>query len=176
MNIFLTGERGVGKSTILNKGIDELKIKPTGFRTLPFYTNGELHGYYMDGLTVESRANKQFISKRNGNSYRAIIETFENFGVNILRDSLNSSSDIILMDELGFFENNAFNFQRRVFDCLDSNKLVIGVLKKANSPFLNSIKERKDIILIEIDIDNREEKYQEFINAFLKVLDKTLSI
>lgn len=40
LNIFLTGASGCGKSTMINKILDSLSIKYSGYRTLHYYING----------------------------------------------------------------------------------------------------------------------------------------
>lgn len=175
-NIFLTGEKRVGKSTIINKTIKDLNINPSGFKTLPYYKNGTMVGYYMKSLLDSDTCNQNIVSIKKGTKYIPLTETFENEGVKLLKDSLECEEKVILMDELGFFEREAYLFQTTVFNCLDSSKVVIGVLKKKHVLFLEEIKNRKDIVIIDVDIYNREEIYQKFKNMVKSAIDKTLLI
>ena len=82
-----------------------------------------------------------------------------------MQNALNSDADLILLDELGFFESKAENFKEKVIEVLESDNRVIGVLKKKNTDFLNSIKERADVCVIDVDIENRsyiEEKITKY--------------
>lgn len=161
-NILLTGEIKVGKSTIINKIIDKyFKYKVVaGFKTLPFFKNEKVAGYFIqDQLKKNQVANTRNIVGRISEKeqrYFGVNEVFEIEGVNILNKTLNSTVDLILIDELGFFENNAENFKSKIIDILENEKRVIGVLKKKNTKFLNSIKSRSDIIVIEVDRENRD--------------------
>lgn len=174
-NIFLTGNINVGKSTILKKIIKELKIKTSGFLTLPYIKQGELLGFYIKSLIDESEMldyNKiYFIGRKSLNDrWEAYPEIFDSIGVRILKDSLKSKKDVIIMDELGFFETNALKFQEYVFRCLDSHKIVFGVVKPAKTVFLNNIRYRDDVLILEINKENRDNQYKKIKSIFEEVL------
>lgn len=80
-----------------------------------------------------------------------------------------SDSKYILMDELGFFEKDSYFFQEKVNQVFDSDKVVIGVIKKRDNPFLNKIRERSDVEIIEITLENREEMYKLFAEKMEEV-------
>ena len=89
-NIMLTGEIKVGKSTIINKVIDKyFKDKNiAGFKTLPFYEEDEVKGYYIqDQLNKNESADKSnmvgVVSEKEMRCF-GITETFESLGVEIL--------------------------------------------------------------------------------------------
>ena len=177
-NILLTGEIKVGKSTIINKIIDEYfeDCVILGFKTLPFYESDELKGYYIEdqfkkGVKHNERNIVGRVLEKEHRCY-GIKNTFENEGVDILNTALNIESDLILLDELGFFENDSEKFKKRIIEVFESSKRVIGVLKKKDTEFLNSIKSRNDILIIEVDKNNRdyiEEKISEHWNLKVRV-------
>lgn len=177
-NILLTGEIKVGKSTIINKIIDKYFGDSVilGFKTLPFYENDEIKGYYIEDQFKKSvkPSEENIVGRVLDKKHRCygIKGTFENKGVDILNNALNMESDLILLDELGFFENDSENFKKRIIEVFESPKRVIGVLKKKDVEFLNSIKFRKDILIIEVDKNNRddiEEKINEYWNLKVEV-------
>lgn len=173
-NILLTGEIQVGKSTIINKVIDKyFKNKVvSGFKTLAFYEDIKKEGYYIeDQLEKDNLVNEENIVgivSEETNRCIGISKTFENKGVEILKRAMNTESDLILLDELGFFENNSENFKNMIMDIFETEIRVIGVLKKKDTEFLNSIKSRKDIKIIEVNIENREE-IEEKIREYWKL-------
>lgn len=157
-NIFLTGDLQVGKSTIINQAVDSLQINIGGFTTCRYYEQDQLIGFYMASLNSNSKNKEQpFVGYCNNQSRTAVPDTFDHFGVSILEECLEQKPDLIIMDELGFFETEAYKFQKTVKKCLSSEIPVLGVLKKADTVFLNSIKERKDLILLTTTPDNRED-------------------
>jgi len=156
-NIFLTGDIQVGKSTIINRITGDFQINVGGFKTQRHYEQNQLCGFYMESMNDYSQAEEHpLIGYCKNQRWIAVPDTFDNFGVIILQRCLEQKPDLIIMDELGFFENKACRFQKIVQDCLSSEIPVLGVLKKADTTFLNSIRERKDLILLTVTPDNRE--------------------
>jgi len=59
---------------------------------------------------------------------------------------------------LGRFELEADQFQKEVFSLLDSEKIVIGVIKAESNPFLDEILGRDDLILYHLEEYNQEQR------------------
>lgn len=156
-NVFVTGERGVGKSTIVSQVIKELDINPVGFRTLPYYIEGTRQGFYLAGfVNVEKYKNNTPISVQVGSDRCiGVTETFETLGVEILDISLQDKSTYLVMDELGKLERDAKCFQEKVFECLDSPQIILGVLKRCEAPFIQKIREHQDTLVLEVSKENR---------------------
>lgn len=60
MKIFLTGEKGIGKSTCINEIIKECVLSVSGFQTLPFYEDNTRKGFYMHALIDIDRNDVMF--------------------------------------------------------------------------------------------------------------------
>lgn len=145
----------MGKSTIIDRVLYSLNIKTGGFKTFRHYTDGEHDGFIMEDLNDEkaSSVHRQFIAQKGDKDcWRILPETFESFGVDVLKKSLALDIDLIIMDELGFFESNAVNFQKQVFQCLSASRPVLGVIKMRPTHFLDRIKVRDDVIVLPVTI------------------------
>ncbi|MCK8827287.1 nucleoside-triphosphatase [Natroniella acetigena] len=174
-NLFLTGEIKVGKSTILEKVVTDLELKVAGFKTLPYIDEKELQGFYIESMIqkqkMDSSIQDSLIAyKENDYRWTALIETFKTEGVEILKASLQSTEKVILMDELGFFESEAQQFQDYVIQCLDSDKVVIGVIKPLKIEFLDRIRQRRDMKIIEVTLQNRDQAYEKFKSLLKEVV------
>jgi nucleoside-triphosphatase len=130
-NIFLTGKIQVGKSTIINKILTGYSRCVSGFKTFPYYEQGQLSGFYFAPLLKELIPEElPFIGRNLGNNcWSAYPAVFDNLGTRILNACLLKKSSLCIMDELGFFESNAFQFQKKVFEVLRSPIPVLGVIK-----------------------------------------------
>lgn len=159
-NIFLTGDKQVGKSTIINRILAEYNGRVTGFKTL--LETDPHRRFYLHSLNPNIiSAEKAYISKKTEQGYsKANVEAFDGFGVEILNDCLINPPDLIVLDELGLFESDAIHFQELVHQCLDARTPVLGVLKAKSSPFLDSIRYRNDVTIYSITLENREEQYK----------------
>lgn len=158
-NIFLTGKSGSGKSTIIKKLIEQMNCSIGGFIENKIFEHNktvfEIASLY-DGL-------RGVIGETSvGKNIRINPDIFETLGVKILSDSL-KNSDVIVIDELGFFESSCKNFIISVNRALDCYKPVIGVLKKYDNEFLNSIKNRNDTYIIEVTKENRDAVFYEVL-------------
>lgn len=165
-NIFLTGISGCGKSTLINKILDTLNIKYSGYRTKPYFIKDLNKGFYMEGY-IKAKNNFSPISVKFENKKPIpILETFEVLGCEILRKSIKySNTKLILMDEIGVLEDSALEFKKEIINCLESKKIVLGVIKKKDNDFLNYLKNRKDIIVF--DIENKSNKQLEDIYFYI---------
>ncbi|MEW9094943.1 MAG: nucleoside-triphosphatase [Clostridiaceae bacterium] len=155
-NIFLTGEKNVGKSTIIKKILQSLSSSVGGYST-EFIMKNNLKYFYLTSLSHKSNKSLMAIGDP---SIKKIIKiykyAFNVFGASLILDSINTK-DVIILDEIGFIENNCNEFKDSIIKALDSEKIIIGVLKDFNGDFINCIKNRKDVTLFNVNEVNREE-------------------
>ncbi|HHW61221.1 MAG TPA: ATP-binding protein [Syntrophomonadaceae bacterium] len=157
-NIFLTGPIQVGKTTIIRSSLSGFAGTIRGFYTQPFFPdNGQLR-FVMRAVNSEDNCKQDaWICQAGKNKqYIAVTETFETTGVDLLQKALTKDTDLIIMDELGFFESEATRFQVMVKKCLVSPIPVLGVLKQKSTPFLDEIRYREDILLLSVSEQNRD--------------------
>ena len=171
-HIFLTGEKQIGKSTLWAKVLERSGICPTGFQTLEYLVNGCFRGYRLHGL---GRVPEQF-----GNDvpisvflrrklHLPVTESFNIFGTALLRLALEDGG-FILMDELGIFERSAGDFRQAVSDCLNGDCHVLGVLQKADDPFLEAILNRPDVLVFTVTKENRDELVEPLLDALAQLI------
>lgn len=176
-NIFITGNIKVGKSTLLNHVIKRLKGRFSGFKTLPTMIGELRSGFVIVPWTHnEKQLPDQYIAKHLADGNWVIFPNiFDTIGSKILEDCLDEKPNLIIMDELGFFESNSPIFQNKIIQCLDSPIPVLGVIKPMDNIFLNSIRNRKDVLVLEIDKDNRSEQCKLLEELLRKMIHLTNS-
>lgn len=156
-NIFLTGDLHVGKSTIINRILEGFKGSLGGFRTLLDLSIDGNKRFFIEGLNPVFQGKRYPICRYSDEGYMVgLSEVFDDYGVKILRHSLEEKVDLIVMDELGVFESEAFDFQKSVFAVLESPIPVLGVLKAKSSPFLDKVRSRQDVLVLSVTLENRE--------------------
>ena len=157
--IFLTGKPGIGKTTIIKKWIEKIgKEKTAGFFTEEIRKKGERAGFKiktMEGeeaiLAVKGRG-KFCVGK-----YKVNIENLEKLGVKAIEKGIeNDGIEVIIIDEIGKMELFSEKFKKAVINAIESPKTVLGVITMAKNEFVDRIKERKDILIVEVNRDNRE--------------------
>ncbi|MBQ9979630.1 MAG: hypothetical protein IJP23_01030 [Oscillospiraceae bacterium] len=158
MHIFLTGQPHVGKSTLISRALEAFPgLTVRGFRTFSAddISRGVSEVFITDALD-ERMTPIHRVGVRTGpfTGKESFPQVFDDVGAEFLR---RDGAEMIIMDELGNMERNAPKFQKAVFDALDSGAVALGVIKPKSSPFLDAVRSRKDVYVIEVTKENRDE-------------------
>lgn len=175
-HIFLTGEIQTGKSTLIDR---VLAMHPLwqvgGFKTVTASAKaGESRRavYLLPAGKSDAPCTAcNLVGIRLGAGQRtAKPEVFDREGVVLLAHS--EEADLIVMDELGTMENEALLFQEKVQAVLNGKKSVLGVLKKKETPFLISVRNRPDVRVITLTLEGFDEALKQ-VDDFLREALKT---
>ena len=147
-HLFLTGEKGVGKSTLLQKLLNGRTAG--GFRTVKAVQGGRVSLHLLAGEEQPSEENFLCFCPPTGDAETA--RRFDRLGC----AALERAGDVIVMDELGPAECRAEAFREAVLRCLDGNTPVLGVLQKGEYPFYRTVAEHPKVRLVEITPENRD--------------------
>ncbi|MDR0852336.1 MAG: nucleoside-triphosphatase [Clostridiales Family XIII bacterium] len=159
-HIFLTGERGVGKSTIISRITSGLDFVPKGFNTVvgDVSPDGNTDHIFIVpygmSLTEKTDISPVAVRNRKERAFTAYPTVFDTLGVSILKDSCDAR--FIILDELGFMENDATDFKAEVLQLLDGENPILGVIKPRSTPFLDCARAHKNVTTIEVTVENRE--------------------
>ncbi len=168
MNVFLTGQINCGKSTIINNFLEGYNGKAAGYRTIRAKTHlDDFFGVYLlDINDIKKDMNKK---NRAGTCFadKSLVcheNIFNTLGVKMLEGY--SQADIVIMDEIGALEKDCTLFLDKISEVLDSEANVMGVIKQKDTLFLNEIKLRADVKIIEITGRNNKEALEEVKRLF----------
>lgn len=164
-NLFLTGDISVGKTTLLKNALKRIDNSIGGFMTVqidhaPFKTFISKSLYDKDIKIPLAKVDTRDLSKE------IYIESFSKDLISVL-DKSYEKCDLIVLDELGFLENDIDIFTNKIYELLDSEKPIFGVLKDYDCEFLNNIRNRDETIIIRVTEENRDF----ILNDILKALD-----
>lgn len=169
MHALIVGDRGVGKSTLIHRVIQELNMPLFGFETkketgLADPELGEPVYIYEAGKDrVRSEENLiGYCGKKDRAQFR---KTFEGFAPK-LREEIPEGS-IILLDELGIMESEATEFCSAVLSLLDGETPVIAAVKPKNTAFLQAVRSHDNCRCFYITQENREKLFEEVL-AFMQ--------
>jgi len=160
INILLTGKPGVGKTTVIKKIIEKYKKNISGFYTEEIREKGNRVGFRIKNTDGEEGllSHIDIKSKFKVGKYSVNIRDIDRIGVDSINRALNNDEmDIIVIDEIAKMELFSENFKNVVLSSLNSSKIVVGVIQDKNIEFLNRIRERKDVKIISITFQNRDE-------------------
>lgn len=171
--IVLQGERGAGKSTLIQRLAKNLNLTIGGYLTKAVYSEEkrcrEIYMFPASSLMADENQDETPLCKGRlcGIAMDGVKETypdvFDTYGVSLLEEAENVQ--LIIMDEIGFLENEAYAFQKKVLLALDGKTLMIAAIKTKHktTPFLEAVRSHENVRLIEIDENNRDTVYEELI-------------
>lgn len=153
-NIFLTGAPSSGKTTVIKKIIENLNHPANGFYTVEERVDGKRVGFLMktidgkEGYLAHQDIKSDFHIRRYGVS----IENIESVAVPSISPVKNS---IIILDEIGKMECFSLAFKQATTNAINASNIVIGTITLGGDDFIREIKERKDMEISEVTVDNR---------------------
>jgi len=157
MHIFLTGERQVGKTTIIRDFLAKTGLTADGLMTF-WETGDDIGGRlyispFSSGLPPEEKYLIVDRDKRNRGLPEEVARVFDVHGCEILAAS--GKRDVLVMDELGFFESKATGFHECVMRFLSGDVPVLGVVKPMQTEFLDGIRSHPNVEVWEVTVENR---------------------
>ncbi|MFW6025428.1 MAG: nucleoside-triphosphatase [Candidatus Woesearchaeota archaeon] len=174
-NLFLTGDIGAGKSTIIKNLVKDINGDIGGFVVVMSGEKYNWNSFFIlpasycedKNLNRFNSSEDSIIAKKGDNFIMINKEVFDDYGLDLLSNY--REKDIIIMDELGRFELKAKKFQNKVFEILKSNILVLGVIKKEKNIFLNKVREILNNKELLVTKENREEIYKMVKDRFYEL-------
>lgn len=127
MHVFLTGDVQIGKSTAIRRAIAQLGRPVYGFRT--FFTDresAEKSLYMLPAAAERAPGQEDAVAVFSGGRPTPLTARFDALGASLLRAAQAHPEGLILMDECGRFEREAYAFQREIARCLDGDIPVLG--------------------------------------------------
>lgn len=157
MRLFLTGTPGVGKTTLIReiwRRVEEIKC--AGFYTEERRHKGQRIGFKivtLDGQegTLASIGRKEPTVGR----YSVHIAEFEELILPQL-DSQVSPADLYVIDEIGKMELFSQKFRAKTIDLLAQPSNVLATIAQKGKGFIEQLKARNDVELIEVRRENRD--------------------
>lgn len=158
-HIIICGERGVGKSTLISRLLANTDRPVYGCCTRALSRPDGSFEVFMFAPGDFDHARP--FAKRIGAVRSVDTTVFNTFGVELL--SRVKEGGIILLDELGFMEEQAEAFTKRVLELFDGDIPVIAAVKSTHpdSAFLNRVRNHPKADVYYIDENNRDSLYRE---------------
>jgi nucleoside-triphosphatase len=176
--LLLTGDPGVGKTTVLIKTADGLKaggICLGGMISREVREGNVRVGFEIIDLTSGklgwlARVNQQ-IGSRVG-KYHVNLQDLEIIGAKAIRDAT-EKCDVIAIDEIGPMELYSPKFKKAVAEALESKKLVLAVVHaKAKDSLITEAKEREDAEVFTVTLSNRDSLPQSLTNQVFTTFNR----
>ena len=174
--LLLTGDPGVGKTTVLIKMVEALKAKGInvgGMISREAREGNVRVGFEIIDLTSNKHGWLAHINQRTGpqvGKYHINLEDLENIGATAIVEAV-EKCDVIAIDEIGPMEFYSQRFKQAVKQALESRKVVLAVVHgKARDPLINEAKQREGSEIFTVTLANRDKLAEEITKRALAVL------
>ncbi len=145
-HLLLTGSRGCGKSTRFTE-LQQLLHAEMGIRTKMIAHENSRHVILRENNSEKEALIGQMLP---GRGMCPMEKGFLDLGIPALERARASSAQWVSIDELGFLESSCLPFQQAVLRCFEE-KQVLAVLRKQELPFLDSLRQREDVFVLDLD-------------------------
>lgn len=155
-HVFLTGERGAGKSWTVRRAAEITGRPCYGFVTR--FEDGARQGaalYMAPPAEAEETDEAYKVAERRDGRLCPIPGRFDEVGTALLSEARKHPEGLILMDECGYLEEDATRFRQEIRRCLDGGIPVLGVLRKGRE-WHAEIRNHPRVAVLEIEPGDHE--------------------
>lgn len=158
MRLFLTGSPGVGKTTLIRAVLERLlEIACAGFYTEEIRRSGQRTGFRVVTLGGQQATLASLGTRKPTiGKYSIHVEEFEKLVLRSL-DPAKITADLYVIDEIGKMELLSRPFRTRIVELLAQPAGLFATISKKGNGFIDQIKRRRDVEIIEVTRKNRDE-------------------
>ena len=174
--LLLTGNPGVGKTTVLLKAVEALKAKGYsvgGMLSREVRSGGTRVGFEVLDLKSGRHGWLSHVNQMSGpqvGKYRVNLGDLESIGVGAIAYAV-ENCDVVAIDEVGPMELFSERFKEAVRKAVESNRLVVGVVHwKAKDRLIERMKSREDAEVIAVTIENRDKLHETMTEKAIEFL------
>jgi nucleoside-triphosphatase len=162
--ILLTGRPGCGKTTLIQRVVNDLARPAGGFYTEEIRERGQRVGFKLITLGGKEAifADINFKTPERVGKYGLDLAKLETVGVAAVREAVDSRR-LVVIDEIGPMEIRSAIFQDAVNEAFDSPEAsgILATITVRSLPFTDAIKKRPDVSLVELRPDNRQRLFRQ---------------
>ena len=155
-NILITGPPRCGKSTVIEKVVERIDLPATGFFTREIREQGRRMGFSI--ITLDGRegilAHEDIKGRCRVGKYGVNLKDIDSIAVPSMIPI--KKDEIVVIDEIGKMECFSLKFREALTAVLDSLNWVIGSIAQKGDAFIQGIKERADVTVINVTPKNRD--------------------
>lgn len=155
--ILLTGPPGCGKSTLIERLADKIRGPKRGFFTRELRERGRRVGFALAALdgTTGLLAHRDLKSRYRVGKYGVKVEDVERIAVPAITPR--RPEEVVVIDEIGKMECFSPLFREAVLKVLESEHRVLGSIARKGDRFIEGLKTRPGVRVVEVTAANREE-------------------
>jgi nucleoside-triphosphatase len=174
--IFVTGQPGIGKTSVLLKAANELRkkgYKIGGMISSEARERGVRVGFEILDISTGRKgwlANVDQPTGRQVGKYRVNLNDLDTIGTNSILEAINDA-DVIVVDEIGPMELCSSAFREAIVNAMKKEKPLVGTIhQNAHDPLITAVKRNNNTEIIEVTHENRQQLHNIIIDRVLQNL------
>ena len=176
MHALIVGDRGVGKSTLIQRVLAELNRPLFGYETKKEeQLEDPVRGcpvYLYDAGKPHRQMPENLIGYNKEPNAASVTAAFDRYTSRLMEPV--SEGSIVELDEIGFLEAKSERFCQAVLHLLDGDTPVIAAVKNRNIPFLEAVRAHPNARCFYITPENRDALYDEVLSFLKQQLEEHL--
>jgi nucleoside-triphosphatase THEP1 len=154
----VTGEPGVGKTTVIRQVVSTMHLRAAGFYTEDLTAGGVREGFRIVTLDGEVAllASTGYLGPVRVSKYGVDLAELERVGVVALRRAL-ERGHVVVVDEVGRMQLYSRAFRQTVFHAIREGHPVLGTIMLGRNPYADRIKAERNVQLLTLTPENRQE-------------------
>lgn len=162
-NIMLTGFPRVGKTTAIMRFLEKTKKKCSGFYTEEIKNQyGRREGFKIVGISTGEVGTLAHIKVKSFRKVGKYFVDFEGFEAVALPE-MEKEAELVIIDEIGKMELFSSKFKFQLMHNLNIGNVLATITKKGGGNYVELLKKRVDIELIELTKQNRDEVVEKLL-------------
>jgi nucleoside-triphosphatase len=156
MNILITGPPRCGKTTFIKEVIEEIEGRVYGFYTEEMREEGVRIGFSLKTMSGKEiiLAHINIKGDYRVGKYGVDVERFSEIAPSEIKEGIKRGA-VIVIDEIGKMEVFSEEFKEALLLALDRGR-TIATISERGDRFISQIKERKDVLLFNLNKDKKE--------------------
>ena len=178
--VLVTGQPGIGKTTVLLNTIDALRKRGYmvgGMISREVRERGVRVGFELIDIFTGQRGWLAHVNQPEGpqvSKYRVNLDDLKTIGANSILNAI-KKANAVAIDEIGPMELFSPAFKEAVVQALESSKPILGTIHhKAQDALINTIKTRIDAEILEVTHENRNILHNLIIDKILQSLPEKI--
>ena len=167
----ISGHPGCGKTTLVRRLVDELRVPAGGFYTEEIRTHGRREGFGLTTLSGETAtlASVHIAGEPRVSRYGVNIAAMDDVATPAIERAI-AAARLIVIDEIGKMELLSNRFRQAVLAALECGKPVLATIMLAPHPWANALKRRPDVSLLVLTESNRAQVATDLLAQVRQVL------
>lgn len=170
----LTGEPGIGKTTVLRKIVGSIGIgRCGGFYTQEIRSQGIRTGFQVVTLDGQSGtiADVSYASRMRVGKYGVDINVLEAIGITAIYEAI-EHKELVIVDEIGPMQLYSSKFKQAVIDAVRSTRPLLGTIVSRPWPWADELKLCPSIETHHITASNRDSVVDKLVSILSTILSE----